>query len=61
VTPVAIAVTDVSKKFRWHRDKRSSFKERVFRGQPRQVNEFWALKDVSLDIPHGTTFGRQAP
>jgi ABC-2 type transport system ATP-binding protein/lipopolysaccharide transport system ATP-binding protein len=53
----AISVHGVSKKFRWHRDKRTSFKERVFRGKPEQLNEFWALKEISLDIPQGTTFG----
>ena len=53
----AIVVDDVSKKFRWHRDKRQSFKERLYRGKPTQLNEFWALKHVSLEIPKGTTFG----
>ena len=56
-TGAAITVDGVSKKFRWHRDKRTSFKERVFRGKPEQLNEFWALKNISIEIPHGTTFG----
>jgi lipopolysaccharide transport system ATP-binding protein len=53
----AITVDGVSKKFRWHRDKRDSIKERLARGKPEMLDEFWALKDVSLEIPTGTTFG----
>jgi ABC-2 type transport system ATP-binding protein/lipopolysaccharide transport system ATP-binding protein len=57
VTEAAIVVEGVSKRFRWHGDRRDSFKERVFRGKPQQVKEFWALRDVSLEIPKGSTFG----
>lgn len=53
----AVAVTGVSKKFRWHRDRRHSLKERFVRGRPRLLDEFWALKDISFEIPAGTTFG----
>ncbi len=53
----AILVDGVSKKFRWHRDKRHSLKERLFRGRPEHLDEFWALKDISLEVPTGTTFG----
>ena len=38
---VAISVQGVSKRFRWHRDKRHSLKELVFRGRPKQTREFW--------------------
>jgi ABC-2 type transport system ATP-binding protein/lipopolysaccharide transport system ATP-binding protein len=57
VTDSAITVDHVSKKFRWHQDKRTSMKERLKRGKPQMVDEFWALKDVSLEVPEGTTFG----
>ena len=52
-----ILVDGVSKKYRWHRDKRTSIKERFARGKPEMLDEFWALKDVSLEVPAGTTFG----
>jgi ABC-2 type transport system ATP-binding protein/lipopolysaccharide transport system ATP-binding protein len=53
----AIVVDGVSKRFRWHSDRRDSFKERIFRGRPKELREFWALKDVSLEIEQGSTFG----
>lgn len=56
MTP-AIIVEDVSKRFRWHGDRRDSFKERLFRGRPENLKEFWALRDVSLEVPEGSTFG----
>jgi ABC-2 type transport system ATP-binding protein/lipopolysaccharide transport system ATP-binding protein len=57
VSDSAIVVEDVSKKYRWHRDKRHTIKERLARGRPAMLDEFWALKDVSLEVPAGTTFG----
>ena len=53
----AIVVEHVSRHFRWHRDKRHSMKERLLRGKPAQVDEFYALRDVSLEVPAGTTYG----
>ncbi len=53
----AITVEGISKRFRWHKDRRDSFKELIFRGRPRQLKEFWALRDVSFEIPGGATFG----
>ncbi len=57
--PPAITIDHVSKRFRWHRDKRQSLKERVFRGrsEDKYLNDFWALKDISLEIPAGKTYG----
>ena len=52
-----ILVDGVSKKYRRHRDKRTTIKERFARGRPELLDEFWALKDVSLEVPAGTTFG----
>ncbi|MET0727309.1 MAG: ABC transporter ATP-binding protein [Acidimicrobiales bacterium] len=56
MTP-AIVVDGVSKRFRWHGDRRDSFKERIFRGRPKELKEFWALRDVSLEIERGSTIG----
>jgi ABC-2 type transport system ATP-binding protein len=52
-----IAVQDVSKRFVIHKDK--SLKERLvnFRQSRRHRDDFWALKNVSLDIQAGQTVG----
>jgi ABC-2 type transport system ATP-binding protein/lipopolysaccharide transport system ATP-binding protein len=54
----AIAVRDVTKKFRLHNDRKTNVKE-LFSSRRRRSRheEFWALKGVTLDIPRGKTFG----
>lgn len=56
-TPTIIHVADVSKRFVMHKDK--SVKERIlnFSRARKHQDEFWALKDISLDINLGTTVG----
>lgn len=56
-TETAITLEDVGKRFRRHLDQRTSIKERIFRGRPRQIEDFWAVRHISLDIPRGSTFG----
>ena len=53
----AIELRDVSKRFVRHTDRRSSLKERIVRGRSRSVQDFWAVKDVSLNIPKGSVYG----
>jgi lipopolysaccharide transport system ATP-binding protein len=57
VTDPAVRVVGVSKKFTLHTEKRNSVKERLVRGRARTDGDFWALSDVSFDVPRGTTFG----
>ena len=53
-----ISAQQVSKQYRVHRDRPDSLKEAVVRRQKnRSSSEFWALKDVSLDIEQGSFFG----
>lgn len=53
----AISIQGVSKRFILETDRASSIKEAFLRrGKPKD-NEFWALRDVSFDIPKGSFFG----
>lgn len=53
----AIVVEDVSKQFRLHTDRAHSLKELVTRRDRKAgVDQFWALRDVSLEIPEGSMF-----
>ena len=45
-------VDDVSKSFRLYHERASSLKERVVNRRRAAYEEFWALKDVSLEIEH---------
>ncbi len=53
----AIAVSHVSKKFRIYSDRDQSLKGAFLHGGRGKYEDFWALKDVSLEIPEGRTFG----
>src|SRR6266536_2922673 len=58
----AITVDGVSKKFRLHRDRRTNLKEVVTaRHRRNRYDEFWALRDISLAIPRGSTYGLVGP
>ena len=57
MSELAVHVRNVSKSFTLHTEKRNSLKERLVRGPGHTDGQFWALKDVSFDVPRGTTFG----
>ncbi|MGA9160086.1 MAG: ABC transporter ATP-binding protein [Actinomycetota bacterium] len=52
----AIEVVDVSKRFRVFREKPTSLKQRLLTSRSR-AEDFWALRDVALDVGEGSTFG----
>ena len=56
MTAAAIEVRDVSKRFRLFREKPTSLKQRVVSSRSRAV-EFWALRNITLRVPEGSTFG----
>ena len=53
----AITVEGVWKRFRLYHERNQSLKAAMLRGGRAKYEEFWALSDVSLEIPRGTTFG----
>jgi lipopolysaccharide transport system ATP-binding protein len=52
----AVVAEGVSKCFRLYKDRASSLKALVTRGRSR-YEDFWALRDVSLTVPHGSAYG----
>jgi ABC-2 type transport system ATP-binding protein len=56
VSDAAIRVETVGKRFKRYREKPGSIKARVLRPRTR-AEEFWALRDVSFDVPQGNTYG----
>jgi ABC-type polysaccharide/polyol phosphate transport system ATPase subunit len=52
-----IEIENVSKHFRLYHEPVSSFKERFVHFGRRTYDEFWALRDVSLDVAQGETVG----
>ena len=53
----AVVAEDVSKRFRLYHERNQSLKAALMRKRRAVVEEFWALKDVSLEVPEGSTFG----
>ena len=53
----AIVVDSVWKNFRLYHERNQHLKAAILRGRRARYEEFWALQDVSLEIPHGATFG----
>ena len=54
---LAIEAVSVGKRFQRHIDRRTSIKERIVRGRSRNVQDFWAVRDVSVSIPKGSVYG----
>ncbi|MTD14128.1 ATP-binding cassette domain-containing protein [Nakamurella sp. YIM 132087] len=58
VAEPAVVVTGVGKRFRLFADRRTNLKEMFTqRRRKTRYEEFWAVQDVSLSIPKGSTFG----
>lgn len=53
----AIKIDHVSEQFRVYHDKRTSFKDFLISFKRAQYSTFWALHDVTIDIPKGDIFG----
>jgi ABC-2 type transport system ATP-binding protein len=56
----AISVEGVGKRFRRYRERPTSLKERLIRFRV-SSDDFWALRDVSVEVPEGQTLGLLGP
>src|SRR5947208_13185156 len=54
---VALRVENVSKQYRTYARPSDRLKESITRGRLRRHQEFWALRDVSLELERGSTVG----
>jgi ABC-type polysaccharide/polyol phosphate transport system ATPase subunit len=52
----AITVDDVSKQYRLYLERNQSLKAALMRRARVRFEEFWALRDVSFEVPEGDTF-----
>ena len=54
---IAVRVDHVTKSFRMYHERNQSLKSAIMRGRTSVHEDFLALKDVSFDVPAGSTFG----
>ncbi len=57
MSDIAVEAIGVSKRFRIYHERNQSIKQMVLRRRRGIYEEFWALKDVSLQIPEASTYG----
>ncbi len=57
MSEIAVSAENVSKRFRLYHERNDSLKVTLMRRGRAKYEEFWALDDVSLEVPTGTTFG----
>src|ERR1019366_231109 len=57
MSDIAVEGKDVSKRFRLAHGRYNSIKERVIHGGRAPTEEFWALKNVALQVREGETVG----
>ena len=53
----AVLLDGLGKRFRLTHDRNWTLKATVLAGHRTRYEEFWALRGIDLDIPHGSTFG----
>ncbi|MDP2014036.1 MAG: ABC transporter ATP-binding protein [Actinomycetota bacterium] len=57
MSEIAVGINDVGKRFMRSAERRNSIKERIVRGRARRAEDFWAVRNLSLDIPKGSVYG----
>ncbi|MEO7804440.1 MAG: ABC transporter ATP-binding protein [Actinomycetota bacterium] len=56
-TLIAIRAEGVSKRFKLFKERNQTLKHTLLRGRRAVYEEFWALKDVTVEVPQGSTYG----
>lgn len=54
---IAVRVDRLGKKFRIYTERNQSLKSALMRGRVSKYDQFWALRDLSLEVAKGTTLG----
>jgi ABC-type polysaccharide/polyol phosphate transport system ATPase subunit len=57
VSEIAVAVEDVSKRFRLYKEKYTTLKERLIHAGRIPYQDLWALRDVDFEVREGETVG----
>ena len=57
MSDIAVTADGLWKNFRLYQERNQFLKAAILRGRRARYEEFWALKDVSFEVPTGTTFG----
>lgn len=54
---IAVRVDSLGKKFRIYSERNQSLKSALMRGRVSKYDQFWALRDLSIEVTKGTTLG----
>jgi ABC-2 type transport system ATP-binding protein len=57
MSPIAVEIQDVSKRFRLYHQKYTSLKERVIHAGRTPYTDLWALRDIGFEVNEGQTVG----
>jgi lipopolysaccharide transport system ATP-binding protein len=57
MSETAVRVDHVSKSFRLYHERNQTIKAAIMRGRTSVHEDFWALNNVTFDVPVGSTFG----
>lgn len=54
---IAVRVDRLGKKFRIYSERNQSLKSALMRGRVSKYDQFWALRDLTIEVTQGTTLG----
>lgn len=57
MSDIAVRVDHVTKSFRMYHERNQSLKSAIMRGRTSVHEDFLALRDITFDVPSGSTFG----